>query len=199
MAGPLNDEQKKQLTMVRDSARHLLDLINDVLDISKIEAGEVEVVVELFDMREVVEETVQTVMPMAEEKGLSLTTDVAPGVGSMVSDRLRVRQILINLANNAVKFTDEGEVQITCRLSNGHVVTSVRDTGIGIRAEDVPHLFESFRQLDTGAARRAEGTGLGLSISKKLAEMLGGRIQVESEWGVGSTFTVVLPLRQHGE
>jgi signal transduction histidine kinase len=194
LAGPLNDEQTKQLGMVRDSARHLLDLINDVLDISKIEAGQLEVTFESFDMREAVEKAVRTVTPLADKKGVALVAEVAPDVGRIVSDRRRVEQVLINLVNNAVKFTEEGEVRIECQVSDGWLVTRVVDAGIGIKPEDVGRLFKAFQQVDTGLARVKEGTGLGLSICKKLLEMLGGEIWVESEWGVGSTFTFTLPV-----
>jgi len=193
LAGPLNNEQAKQLGMVRDSARHLLNLINDVLDISKIEAGQVEIVSEPFDMREVIEKAVRTVTPLAEKKRLTLVTRVAPEVDQIVSDRRRVEQILINLVNNAVKFTEKGEVRVECQVSDGWLVTRVVDTGIGIKPEDMGKLFEPFRQIEAGLTRRYEGTGLGLSICKRLIEMLGGEIWAESEWGVGSTFTFTLP------
>jgi len=193
LAGPLNDEQTKQLGMVRNSSRHLLDLINDVLDISKIEAGQLEITSEPFDMREAIEKVVRTVTPLAEKKGLALVAEVSPEVGQITSDRRRVEQALINLVNNAIKFTEEGEVRIECQVNDGWLVTRVVDTGIGIKPEDVGKLFEAFQQIDTGLARVKEGTGLGLSICKKLLEMLGGEIWVESEWGVGSTFTFTLP------
>jgi len=193
LAGPLNDEQTKQLNMVRNSSRHLLDLINDVLDISKIEAGQLEITSEPFDMREAIEKVVRTVTPLAEKKGLALVAEVAPQVGQITSDRRRVEQILINLTNNAIKFTEEGVVCVECEVNDSWLVTRVVDTGIGIKPEDVGKLFKAFQQVDTGLARVKEGTGLGLSICKKLLEMLGGEIWVESEWGVGSTFTFTLP------
>lgn len=196
LVGPLNDEQAKQLGMVQGSAHHLLNLINDVLDISKIEAGQVEIVSEPFDMREAIEKVVRTVTPLAEKKGLALVAEVTPEVGRITSDRRRVEQILINLVNNAVKFTEEGEVRVECQVSDGWLVTRVVDTGIGIRPEDMGKLFEVFRQIDTRLARQHEGTGLGLSICKKLVGMLGGEIWAESEWGVGSTFTFTLPRRE---
>ncbi len=193
LAGPLNDEQMKQLGMAQRSARHLLDLINDVLDISKIEAGQVEIAAQPFDMREAIEAAVRSVRPLAEKKGLSLVSDVSPQVGEIVSDRRRVEQVLINLLNNAVKFTDSGEVCLACWAEEGWTVTQVEDTGIGIKPEDREKLFKPFRQIDTGLSRRYGGTGLGLSICKRLVETLGGSICVESEWGEGSTFTFTLP------
>jgi PAS domain S-box-containing protein len=195
LAGPLNAEQKKQLGMLQNSARHLLMLINDVLDISKIEAGQLEIAREPFDMRGAIESVVHTIAPLAEERGLALGVDVGPAVGRLTGDRRRVEQILINLLNNAVKFTDEGEVRLTSRVEDGRAVTSVADTGIGIRPEDVPKLFRPFSQVETGLARQYEGTGLGLSICKRLVEMMGGEIWVESGGvGRGSTFTFTLPV-----
>ena len=195
LAGPLNEEQNKQLGMVQGSARHLLELINDVLDISRIEAGEVEIVPKIFDMRETIDQAVQKVIPLAEKKGLSLTIDVAPDVGSITSDRRRVEQILINLLNNAVKFTDQGAVGIECCLNDYQLVIRVKDTGIGINPEDNDKLFKAFQQLDTGLSRKQEGTGLGLSICKKLVALLGGDIRVESKPGKGSLFIITLPIK----
>ena len=195
IVGPLNDEQTKQLIMVQSSARHLLALINDVLDISKIEAGQLDIYSKPFDMREAIEKVVQTASPLAEKKGLALTTEVAPEVGRISSDRRRVEQILLNLLNNAVKFTKKGEVRIESEVSGDWLVTRVVDTGIGIRPEDMEVLFEPFQQVDSGLTRQYEGTGLGLSICKRLVEMLGGEIWAESEGeGKGSTFTFTLPV-----
>lgn len=199
LAGPLNDEQTMQLGMVRDSANHLLNLINDILYISKIEAGQLEIVSETFDMREAIEKVIRTVTPLAEKKNLALVAEVAPEVDHLTSDRRRVEQILINLVNNGVKFTDEGEVRVQCRVGDSWLETRVVDTGIGIKPEDMSMLFESFQQIDTGLDRQHEGTGLGLSICKKLVEMLGGKIWVESKQGAGSTFAFTLPIKAGGE
>jgi len=199
LAGPLNAEQAKQLGMVQNSARHLLALINDVLDISKIEAGQFEIVSESFDVRDVVDRAIQTVAPLASKKGLKLVTRVAPQVGHITSDRRRVEQVLLNLLNNAVKFTDQGEVWVECRIDEGRLATRVMDTGMGIRPKDMGKLFHMFQQIDTGLTRRQEGTGLGLSICKRLVEMLGGQIWTESEWGKGSTFAFTLPIGARDE
>ena len=199
LAGPLNAEQSKQMGMARDSARHLLALINDVLDISKIEAGQLEIRRAPFDMRSAIEGAMKLVLPQAQKKGIALAAAISSNVGEIVSDERRVEQILINLLNNAVKFTERGEVKLECRVRDGFIETSVHDTGIGIRAEDVAKLFAPFRQIETGLNRRHEGTGLGLSICKNLVEMLGGEIHVESEWGRGSVFTFTLPLTQTSE
>lgn len=193
LAGPLNAEQCKQLEMVRGSARHLLALINDVLDISKIEAGQLEVRCESFDLRASLEKVAGIVRPLAEKKGLALRVDLAPEIGACVSDPRRVEQILINLLNNAIKFTERGQVTFAAGITPGALCISVTDTGIGIEAEDLQKLFHPFRQIDTGLARNHEGTGLGLAICRRLVELLGGEIRVESEWGKGSIFTVLLP------
>lgn len=194
LAGPLTDEQRKQLGMIQNSGRHLLELIGDVLDVSKIEAGQLEIEHKPFDMPASIERAVKTVLPLADKKGLPLTAIVDPAVAQITSDRRRVEQIVINLLSNAVKFTDAGEVRIECALDEGWLVTRVIDTGIGIAPENVGKLFEPFQQIDNGLARRHEGTGLGLSICKKLVGLLGGKIWVESEPGVGSTFTFTLPV-----
>ena len=185
--------------MVRESARHLLALINDVLDISKIEAGGLELAAEPFDVRQSIERAVQTVTPLAGKKGLALTVEVSPDIGLIIGDQRRVEQILINLINNAIKFTDKGEVRIKSEIVNNRLVTQVIDMGIGIRPEDVGKLFQPFRQVDTGTARRHEGTGLGLAICDRLVSMMGGQIRVESQWGEGSTFTFVLPVGERNE
>jgi len=199
LAGPLNAEQTKQLGMVRGSARHLLDLINDVLDLSKIEAGQLETRADVFNLREAIEHVGGLVQPLAEKKKLSLTVTVSDGLQEIESDRRRVEQILLNLLNNAIKFTERGGVALSADLivdeGRPAVRLQVADTGIGIRAEDLGTLFQPFRQLDTGISRVHEGTGLGLAICRRLAALLGGRIFAESEPGRGSVFTLILPLQ----
>jgi signal transduction histidine kinase/uncharacterized membrane protein affecting hemolysin expression len=194
LAGELNGEQRKQMGMVQNSARHLLRLINDVLDISKIEAGQLEMSCERFDMAEAIGRVIQIVAPLAEKKGLAISVEIAPEVGQVDSDRRRVEQVLINLINNAIKFTDGGRIHVSCHVKDSRIVTSVIDTGIGIKREDMGTLFEAFRQINNGVARLYEGTGLGLSICRKLLAMLGGEIQAESRGaGMGSTFVFTLP------
>ncbi|HOW85107.1 MAG TPA: PAS domain S-box protein [Candidatus Aminicenantes bacterium] len=195
LAGPLTEEQARQLQMVKGSGQHLLALINEVLDLSKIEAGELEVRLESFDLPASVRKAVQAVRPLADKKGLRLDDRLAADVGRITSDRRRVEQILLNLLSNAVKFTETGGVVVDCRRDGDRVVTSVTDTGIGIEPGDIGRLFQPFRQLDSGLTRQYEGTGLGLSICKRLVERLGGTISVESEPGRGSTFRFSLPLR----
>jgi signal transduction histidine kinase len=196
MVGPLNDEQKKQLGIVRESSNHLLALINDVLDISKIEAGQLELSARPFDLREALEKTVQGLRPLARQRGLELDLQMADGPWPCTGDRRRVEQIVLNLASNAIKFTEQGSVRISCTGGDGAVEVRVRDTGIGIKAEDLGLLFRPFRQVDSGTTRKYEGTGLGLSICKRLVELMGGRIWVESVPGEGSSFTFVLPAHR---
>jgi len=198
LAGPLNEEQSKQLGMVQSSARHLLALINDVLDISKIEAGQFQVSREGFDLRYSVETATRAVAPSAERKGLAFHVVIGDGVERMVGDRRRFEQVLMNLLSNAIKFTERGEVRVTCAGRDGQIVTAVRDTGIGIAPADLARLFRPFQQIDTGLTRQYEGTGLGLSICKRLVELMGGSIAVESQPGVGSVFTYSLPANEGG-
>ena len=207
LAGPLTPEQSKQLGMVRGSARHLLDLINDVLDLSKIEAGQLEVHAELFDLRAALERVTASITPLADKKGLALVTMLSAQLGDIVSDRRRVEQIVINLLSNAVKFTERGIVTLTVTIveamrasaesaSRSAVRIQVTDTGIGIKPANLLTLFRPFRQIDSGLARENEGTGLGLAISQRLATLLGGEISAASEWAQGSTFTLTLPLTE---
>lgn len=193
LAGPLNEEQKKQLGMVAESADHLLALINDVLDISKIEAGQLQIGVETFEIRPLLEKVIRTVRPMAEAKDLDLKLEVSPDVDCVRADSRRVEQVLLNLLSNAVKFTEKGYIMTECSREGDSVLVRVKDTGIGIAKEDQEKLFKPFTQIETGLTRQYEGTGLGLSISKKLVDLMGGTITVESEPGTGSTFSFTIP------
>jgi PAS domain S-box-containing protein len=157
LAGPLNDEQTKQLGMVQNSSRHLLALINDVLDISKIEAGQLDIYCAPFPMLAAIQKTVSAILPLAEKKGIAVRTELSPEVGEINSDQRRTEQILLNLLGNAVKFTDQGEVFVQCWRDNDWIVTTIRDTGIGIDPKHHQSIFEPFRQADTGLARKREG------------------------------------------
>lgn len=210
LAGPLNPEQSKQLEMVRGSARHLLALINDVLDISKIEAGELEVQGAAFDLRASIIRVVGLVAPLAEKKSLALHMQIAPAVAQAVNDQRRVEQILLNLLGNAIKFTERGEVVLAAEIISDFKPPSsacagpavrirVSDTGVGITAVDLSTLFQPFRQIDSTLSRKHEGTGLGLAICRRLAERMGGKVEAESQWGKGSTFTFTLPLTPAGQ
>jgi len=193
LGGPINEEQEKQLNMVRKSANHLLSLISDVLDISKIEAGQLNVTCEPLALKASILKIVQAVYPMAEKKGLELTVDVAEDVGIARADERRVEQVLLNLLSNAVKFTEQGGIAVRCMREAENYVTTVTDTGIGIKNDELERLFKPFHQVDNGLSRRFEGTGLGLSICKKLAELMGGEVGVKSEYGSGSTFWFTVP------
>ncbi|MEW5736806.1 MAG: ATP-binding protein [Thermodesulfobacteriota bacterium] len=198
LAGPLNPEQQKQMRMVQGSARHLLALINDVLDISKIEADQLEISMSTFALGPSLEKMAALVTPLAVKKGIELVVEV-PEPGEMITtDPRRFEQVVINLLNNAVKFTEKGRVCLACRDDGKDYLVSVSDTGIGIAPEELPNLFQAFHQIDTGLSRKHEGTGLGLSICRKLLDLMGGGISVESEPGRGSTFTVRIPKREGG-
>jgi len=161
LAGPLNKEQEKQLGMVRGSARHLLDLINDVLDISKIEAGQLQIISEIFYLRESIEKAVQIILPLAEKKNLRLHCEIGDDVSKTCGDQRRVEQIIINLLSNAVKYSDKGEIKLHCYTDNDSIILSVKDTGIGIKPENLNIIFDAFRQVDSynkGAGRNRTWT-----------------------------------------
>lgn len=196
LPGPLTADQELQLRTVQASARHLLSLINDLLDLAKIESGKVEIDAESFACQRIVNEVVATLRPLAEAKGLIFEVSMPAQDVMVQTDRRALSQILLNLTNNAIKFTQTGLV----RLEIGHprsgertIELRVVDTGIGIKPEDGEKLFKAFTSL-TGATGRSDGTGLGLHLSQKLAELLGGSITFTSEFGKGSTFILSLPL-----
>ena len=201
LPGPLNADQDKQLRTVQTGAKHLLALINDLLDLAKIEAGKVELNLVPVDCVKVIEEVAASLRPQAEAKGLEFTVTAPPGL-TLRTDRRALSQIVINLTNNAIKFTERGSVRIRAqrREESGSraleisVEISVEDTGLGIRPEDQAKLFTAFSQVaDARTKQGQEGTGLGLHLSQKLAQALGGKIELKSDYGRGSTFTLVLP------
>ncbi len=195
LPGPLTSDQEKQLKTLQASARHLLALINDLLDVARIEAGKTELHFELIDCRSVIQEVVAALSPEAMRKELEFQA-ILPAIDLVMrTDRRALSQIVLNLANNALKFTDRGSVCIQASRSVNHgnsVEISIRDTGKGIRPEDQARLFEPFTQVDISKTKIREGTGLGLHLSRKLAELLGGKITFQSEYGKGSTFTLAL-------
>jgi PAS domain S-box-containing protein len=197
LPGPLNEEQLRQLQIVQSSARHLLSLINDVLDLAKIESGKVELSSEQISLRETIDGVVASFAALAAEKELTFSARVVVDDDVVVSDRRALRQILINLTSNALKYTDRGSVCISVeatQLRNRPAVAiTVADTGIGIKAEDIERSFLAFEQLDSLNTRRYEGTGLGLYVSRNLSALLGGELTVSSEYGVGSRFTFTVP------
>lgn len=197
LPGPLTDEQEKQLNTIRGSARHLLSLINDILDVAKIEAGKVTLSIERLQCQDVVREVAETLRPLAAQKGLALEVVLDEQPITIDTDRRALAQILINLANNAIKFTEKGSVRVSLArrtLDDGTVAAefSVSDTGAGIREEDQAKLFHAFSQLDSTSTRHAEGAGLGLYLCQNLANVLGGSLFFRSEFGHGSTFTLQL-------
>jgi len=193
LAGPLNEKQKKQLETVSRSARHQLSLINDLLDLAKIESGKVEINLEPVACRGVIEEVAQTLRPLAESKQLKFEVAIPEDEVILRTDRRALSQIVINLTNNAIKFTGQGKVQLELRQANGTTEIAVTDTGVGIKTEDHDKVFEAFVRIGNRDAPRQEGTGLGLHLSQKLAALLGGRIRVESEGGNGSQFVLTIP------
>ena len=187
--GPLNPKQREYLTDVLTSGKHLLQLINDVLDVAKVEAGKMELFPESFSTRKAIEEVCFVITSLAAKKGIEVRLSLSPQVDTLTLDPQRFKQVLYNLLSNAVKFTDEGgEVEIITQPHEGaQVLIQVRDTGIGVKPEDIPRLFNEFQQLDSRIARRYEGSGLGLALTKKIVELMGGSIQVESEVGQGTS------------
>jgi len=195
MFGDINAKQKEYLQDILSSGRHLLSLINDILDISKVEAGRMELQPAPTDLRFVLQNSVSLVRERATRQGISLDIDVDSTIGTIEADERRVKQILFNLLSNALKFTPAGgRVTLTATGIGDVVQISVRDTGIGIRREDQDRIFEEFQQAGPGKA--VEGTGLGLALAKRFVEMHGGRIWVESDVGTGSSFTFTLPISQ---
>ncbi|MEP6694312.1 MAG: GAF domain-containing protein [Chloroflexota bacterium] len=193
--GAVNEKQREYLQDVLGSGQHLLSLINDILDLSKIEAGRMELDLSTFALRDALESGITIVRERAARHGIELSVAVASDVGAIEADERKVKQILYNLLSNAVKFTpDGGRVEVNVRADNGDVRVEVRDTGIGVAAADQERIFEEFRQV--GRERSREGTGLGLTLTKRFVELHGGRIWLESTPGKGSTFTFTLPLRR---
>jgi PAS domain S-box-containing protein len=198
LPGPLTIDQDRQLKTIQLSARHLLSLINDLLDVAKIESGKVEIHTEIVSSHSIIKEVAESLRPLAEQKGLAYHINIAEEGAIVRTDPRLLSQILINLINNAIKFTDVGNVQVICNCRQGNdgpqMEISVIDTGAGIREEDRSKLFQAFSQLDSSSTRRFEGTGLGLYLSQKLATLLGGKILFSSELGKGSTFTLLLKM-----
>ena len=192
---PLNDRQREYLDGIASSGRHLLALVNDVLDLAKIEAGKTELKFESIPIHDAIDEGVKAIGPLADTRGVLLEPATIVAVPNVRADRVRLRQILYNLISNAVKFTDRGgRVRIRARRDEDRVSIAVIDTGIGIAARDLSRLYRSFEQLTLPSGDRPGGTGLGLALTKRLVEMHGGTIDVESELGVGTTFTVRIPV-----
>ena len=193
LAGPLNAEQSKQLGMVHTAARHLLGLITDLLDLSRIESGRMDLNFELCPVAEVINAALDSARPLAAPKKLELIADLDDPEAEIETDRGRLFQILLNLVGNAVKFTERGQVKVSSRTTRDRLEITVTDTGIGIRKDQIGNLFQAFRQVDGSARRVYEGTGLGLYLSRQLLHLMHGEINVRSTFGEGSTFSFSLP------
>ncbi|HEX3418311.1 MAG TPA: GAF domain-containing sensor histidine kinase, partial [Stellaceae bacterium] len=192
--GVLPDRPRGVLDRIQNNGKHLLALINDVLDLAKIEAGQLTLTLEDYSVPEVVKSVVTATEPLAASKGLKFTAALPDGLPMAHGDARRVSQVLLNLVGNAIKFTDKGEVEIRAMVDKGQFVLTVRDTGPGIADADQERIFGEFQQIDNSNTRKKGGTGLGLAISKRMVEMQGGTISVDSVLGHGSTFRVVLPV-----
>jgi signal transduction histidine kinase len=199
MFGEVNEKQAEYLQDILSSGRHLLSLINDILDLSKVEAGRLDLELGRFHLPTTLDNALTLVRERATRHGITLTQTVDPGLGDIVADERKVKQVLLNLLSNAVKFTPEGgRVGLTATAAEGGITIAVSDTGIGIAPEDQAAIFEEFRQVGRDDARKQEGTGLGLTLAKKFVELHGGRIWVQSQVGQGSTFSFTLPARPRG-
>jgi len=196
MFGEVNEKQTEYLQDILASGQHLLSLINDILDLSKIEAGRMELELTEFHLPTAIENALMLVRERAGRRSLTLQTNIDDRLGEIQADERKVRQVVLNLLSNAIKFTPEGgRIEVAAVPKDGFVEVSVSDTGIGIAPEDQEKVFEEFRQVGT-AAKKIEGTGLGLTLCRKFVELHGGKIWVKSELGQGSTFTFTIPMRR---
>jgi signal transduction histidine kinase/CheY-like chemotaxis protein len=190
---PLTADQAKAIEKVLNNGRHLLQLINDILDLSKIESGRMTVNVDKDTVENIIANSLLTVESLVRAKNLSLKQSIQPGLPVLNTDTLKVKQILVNLLSNATKFTESGEILVSVTSRDDAVSFAIKDTGIGIDRKNLERIFEEFQQIDSSTTRKYSGTGLGLPISRRLARMLGGDLFVESEFGRGSTFTLYIP------
>jgi signal transduction histidine kinase/DNA-binding response OmpR family regulator len=197
MFGELNPRQAEYLQDILDSGRHLLDLINDILDIAKVEAGRMELMLERFSLADVLDNGLTMVRERASRHGIALELEVDSAIDVVDADERKIKEVILNLLSNAVKFTpDGGRIEVAARRVGQEAQIAVRDTGVGITSEDLEHVFDEFQQVGSTTTKPHEGTGLGLTLAKKFVELHGGRIWAESQVGVGSTFTFTLPLQQ---
>jgi signal transduction histidine kinase len=196
ISGSLTEQQQSDLQIVYQDGQHLLGLINDLLDISHIEAGLMELEFQEVDLAQLIQSVMATASALVRDKDVELYQEIAPDLPKVQADVARIRQVLLRLLTNAAKFTEQGSITVRAWLADGEVWASVSDTGVGILPEDRKRIFERFEQGTLENGRRPDGAGLGLALSKEFVEMHGGRIWVESEVGTGSAFTFSLPLRQ---
>jgi signal transduction histidine kinase len=193
--GEVNDKQADYLKDIHSSGRHLLSLINDILDLSKVEAGRMDLEPSTFDLASALSNAMTLVRERAQQHGIVMGQQVDPNLGEITADERKFKQIVLNLLSNAVKFTpDKGRIDVSARREDDNIVVAVHDTGIGIAPEDQAAVFEEFRQVGANYKSKQEGTGLGLALTKKFVELHGGRIWLESETGKGSTFTFTIPI-----
>ena len=197
MFGEINEKQADYLKDIHESGRHLLSLINDILDLSKIEAGRMDLELSSFDLPAALSNAMTLVRERAQRHGIALSLEVDKRLGAFQADERKFKQIVLNLLSNAVKFTpDGGRVAVSAKQDTTCVEIAVKDTGIGIAPEDQAAVFEEFKQVGRDYTKKAEGTGLGLTLTKRFVELHGGAISLESALGKGSTFTITLPVRQ---
>jgi signal transduction histidine kinase len=193
-AGGLPEKQVDNLSKILLSAEHLLALIDEILDLSRVEAGEVNVDMAETHIEDVLREVADSLEPLVDRPRVRLVVEAERTLPQVVTDRDKVKQILLNLVSNAIKYTDDGSIAVRAEAAGGRLRVSVSDTGLGIPRDELDRIFDEFHRADSGSARERRGTGLGLAISQRLARALGGDITVESRIGVGSTFTLDLPL-----
>ncbi len=195
----LSDDENNYLEIIERNGKQLLSLINDILDLSKIEAGKMDILpqaVSINSLLTIIKENVQT---LTENKGISINLNLGDNLPKVETDELKIHQVLLNIISNAVKFTEKGSVNISAKQENGKIYIDVKDTGIGVSEKMLPHIFDEFRQADGSSSRQYEGTGLGLAIANKLIKILGGDIKVKSKLGEGSLFTIMVPVKWHEE
>jgi signal transduction histidine kinase len=196
MEGQMPDIQKENLQKVLISSEHLLNLINGLLDLAKIDAGKMEVSADTFRVEDIINMTTATVEPLLKDGRVRIVRDVTPDLPPLKTDRDKLKQILLNLLSNAAKFTEQGEIRVSASRENGTLKLAVSDTGIGMKQKSLEHIFEEFQQAEKTTASKYGGTGLGLAIVKKFINLMGGEIVVESEEGRGSKFTITLPMER---
>jgi len=196
----VNEKQLDYLNDIHSSGRHLLSLINDILDLSKIEAGRMELDLADLSLPDALAAAMTLIRERAQNHGIALSLEVDPKVGEIRADERKVKQVMLNLLSNAVKFTpDGGKIAVRAAIDADHVEVAVQDSGIGIAPEDQEAVFEEFKQVGRDYTKKAEGTGLGLALTRRIVELHGGRLWLESAPGTGSTFTFTLPLTQQEE
>jgi signal transduction histidine kinase len=196
VSGPLTDRQSEKLDRIRASTAHLLTVIEEILTFSRVEAGKEDMHAEPVDAIAIAREAISMLEPVAARKGLDFTANLPATHVTVVTDAVKLRQVMLNLLGNAIKFTDVGSIEVGATASRDSITFVVSDTGCGIARSHHERIFEAFWQAESGVTRRVGGTGLGLTVCRQLVDLMGGRIDVESEQGAGSTFRVTLPRKR---